>query len=103
MEASHSDLTQIAVVILVAVALGLALVRFRQPPIIGYIIAGIVLGPTGLGFVPHSDSITLLAELGVLLLLFLIGMELSLRAFVLVLRPAVITASLQILTSLAVT
>lgn len=103
MEASHSDLTQIAVVILVAVALGLTLVRLRQPPIIGYIIAGIVLGPTGLGFVPHTDSITLLAELGVLLLLFLIGMELSLRAFVLVLRPAVITASLQIITSLGVT
>jgi len=103
MEASHSDLTQIAVVILVAVALGLTLVRLRQPPIIGYIMAGIVLGPTGLGFVPHTDSITLLAELGVLLLLFLIGMELSLRAFVLVLRPAVITAALQIITSLAVT
>ena len=103
MEASHSDLTQIAVVILVAVALGLTLVRFRQPPIIGYILAGIVLGPTGLGFVPHSDSITLLAELGVLLLLFLIGMELSLRAFVMVLRPAMITAALQILTSLGVT
>lgn len=103
MEASHSDLTQIAVVILVAVALGLTLVRFRQPPIIGYIMAGIVLGPTGLGFVPHTDSITLLAELGVLLLLFLIGMELSLRAFVLVLKPAVITAALQIITSLAVT
>lgn len=103
MEASHSDLTQIAVVILVAVALGLTLVRFRQPPIIGYILAGIVLGPTGLGFVPHSDSITLLAELGVLLLLFLIGMELSLRAFVMVLRPAMVTAALQILTSLGVT
>lgn len=103
MEASHSDLTQIAVVILVAVALGLTLVRLRQPPIIGYILAGIVLGPTGLGFVPTSDSITLLAELGVLLLLFLIGMELSLRAFVMVLRPAMITAALQILTSLAVT
>lgn len=103
MEASHSDLTQIAVVILVAVALGLTLVRLRQPPIIGYILAGIVLGPTGLGFVPHSDAITVLAELGVLLLLFLIGMELSLRAFVMVLRPAVITAALQILTCLGVT
>jgi CPA2 family monovalent cation:H+ antiporter-2 len=103
MEASHSDLTQIAVVILVAVALGLTLVRLRQPPIVGYILAGIVLGPTGLGFVPNTDSITLLAEMGVLLLLFLIGMELSLRAFMLVLRPAIVTAALQILAALAVT
>ncbi len=103
MDSSLTDLTLIAVVALIAVALGLVLVRLRQPPIVGYIIAGILLGPTGLGFVSHTESIRLLAEMGVLLLLFLIGMELSLRAFVLVLRPALITASLQIVTSLGVT
>lgn len=103
MESTLSDLTQIAVVVLVAVGLGLLLVRLRQPPIVGYILTGIVLGPTALGFVDQSDSIKLLAEMGVLLLLFLIGMELSLRAFMMVLRPALLTAGLQILASLAVT
>jgi len=98
-----SDLTQIAVVVLVAVAFGLVLVHFRQPPIVGYILTGIVLGPTALGFVSQTDSIKLLAEIGVLLLLFLIGMELSLRAFVMVLRPALLTAGLQIIASLGVT
>lgn len=103
MDANLTELTDIAIVALVAVALGLMLVRLRQPPIVGYILAGVVLGPTGLGLVGNSESITLLAELGVLVLLFLIGMELSLRAFVLVLRPAVLTAALQIVAALALT
>lgn len=103
MESTISDLTQIAVVVLVAVALGLLLVRLRQPPMVGYILTGIVLGPTALGLVEQSESIKLLAEIGVLLLLFLIGMELSLRAFMMVIKPALLTASLQILASLAIT
>ncbi len=103
MESTLSELTHIAVVALVAVGLGLVLVRLRQPPIVGYILAGIVLGPTALGFVSQTESINLLAEIGVLLLLFLIGMELSLRAFMMVLRPALLTAALQIIASLALT
>lgn len=103
MDSTLTDLTQIAVVVLVAVALGLILVRLRQPPIVGYILTGIVLGPTALGFVGQTEAIKLLAEMGVLLLLFLIGMELSLRTFITVLRPAALTALLQILASLIVT
>jgi len=98
-----NDLTGIAVVTAVAVLLGLVFVRLRQPPIVGYILAGLVLGPTGMGLVRETDEIRLLAELGVIMLLFLIGMEISLRAFVLVLRPAVITAAAQIAISLAIT
>ena len=98
-----SDLTGIAVVTAVAVLLGLLFVRLRQPPIVGYILAGLVLGPTGMGLVRETDEIRLLAELGVIMLLFLIGMEISLRAFVLVLKPAVITAAAQIAISLAIT
>jgi len=103
MESNLTELRDIAFVMLVAVTLGLFLVRLRQPPIVGYILAGIVLGPTGLGLVPNSEPVQLLAELGVLVLLFLIGMELSIRAFVLFLRPAVITAGLQIASALCIT
>lgn len=103
MEAHATQLTGIAVVTAVAVAAGLGLQTLRQPPIVGYILAGIVLGPSGAGLVHHSDQVTLLAELGVVLLLFLIGMELSLKAFVRVLWPASLTAAGQILASIAIT
>lgn len=98
-----SQLGSIAAVASLAVILGLIFVRLRQPPIVGYIAAGILLGPTGFGMVVQSESITLLAELGVLLLLFLIGMELSVRAFVLVLIPSVLIATGQVIAGMGVT
>ena len=76
-----TDLTKIALVISLAVVLGFAFMRLRQPAIVGYILAGVVLGPTGLALVESSEPMQLLAELGVLALLFVIGMELSIRAF----------------------
>lgn len=97
------DLTGLAFVTAVAVVMGLVSVRLKQPAIVGYILAGIVLGPTGLGLVRGTGQIMLLAELGVIMLLFLIGMELSLRAFLLVLRPAALTVIAQILISLVIT
>lgn len=101
--AAHlADLGSIALVASLAVLLGLVFIRLRQPPIVGYILAGIVLGPTGFGFIEHSGSISLLAEIGLLLLLFLIGMELSVRAFVRVLAPAIIIAGGQLLAGLSV-
>ena len=63
-------LTEIAIVVSVALACGLFLGRLRQPAIVGYILAGVVLGPSVLGFVEDREQIGLLAELGVLLLLF---------------------------------
>ncbi len=100
---SLGELGAIAAVASIAVILGLLFVRLRQPPIVGYIAAGLLLGPTGFSLVDHSESITILAELGVLLLLFLIGMELSVRAFVLVLVPAVLIAAGQLVAGMSVT
>ncbi|MEM7443457.1 MAG: cation:proton antiporter [Pseudomonadota bacterium] len=96
------DLTAIALVFGVAVLCGLLLTRLRQPAIVGYILAGVVLGPTGLAIVRNSDNVQILAELGVLLLLFLIGMELSLRALSAVLLTAVSAMALQLLIALGI-
>ena len=102
--AEHAtDLTGIAVVMTMAVLLGLIFVHMRQPAIVGYIVTGLLLGPTGFGLVSSTDSVTLLAELGVIMLLFLIGMEISIRAFISVLRPAVMVAGAQMAIALAVT
>lgn len=95
--AHHSDqLTAIALVTMVALLCGLALIRLRQPAVVGYIIAGIVLGPTGLRMVENTETVQLLAELGVIMLLFLIGMELDIRSFKSVMRTALSAAILQV-------
>ena len=77
----HSELGQLAVVALAALLCGLVFVRFKQPAIVGYILAGVILGPSALGLVENREWVAMLAELGVLLLLFVIAMKLSLRAF----------------------
>ena len=97
------DLTGIAFVTAVAVLLGFLLVRLRQPPIVGYILTGVVLGPTGFGLVSNTGNITLLAELGVIMLLFLVGMELSVRAFARVAGLAATVTIGQIAVALAIT
>ncbi|MBT5080399.1 MAG: cation:proton antiporter [Rhodospirillaceae bacterium] len=97
----HTDgLFEIALLAAGALILGLVLQRLRQPAIVGYIAAGIVLGPSGFDLFPNRAPIETLAQLGVLLLLFVIGMELSLRAFRRVLRLAVLGAGAQIILSI---
>ena len=101
-EIAHLDnLTAIALVTTAALLCGLLLIRLRQPAIVGYILAGIVLGPTGLGVVSNTETVQVLAELCVIMLLFLIGMELSLRGFQAVYKMALSTAALQILMSVS--
>lgn len=74
-------LVEITSVLLLALVGGLAFVRLNHPPILGYILAGVILGPSGFAFVENRDTVEIMAELGVLLLLFVVGMELNLRTF----------------------
>lgn len=91
-----TELTGIAIVAVAATLCGIMMVRYRQPAIIGYILAGVILGPSGLGFVENREYISLLAELGVILLLYFIGMELSLRSFRVIWRLALFATLAQI-------
>jgi len=74
-------LTQIALVVLCALACGLLFQRLKQPAVLGYVLAGAVLGSTDLFSVDGKHMVHALAELGVFLLMFLLGLELNLRAF----------------------
>ncbi len=51
--------------------------RFRQSAIVGYLLAGVLLGPNALNVVAESDEVLAVSELGVALLLFVIGLEFS--------------------------
>ena len=74
------DLTGLTFVVLTALACGMLLVRLRQPPLVGYLLAGVLLGPTGFGLVRSEGLVAIFAHIGVLLLLFVVGMELSVRS-----------------------
>jgi CPA2 family monovalent cation:H+ antiporter-2 len=97
-----TDLTGLAVVVLTALACGMVMARFRQPALVGYLLAGVLLGPTALGLVGNRGQIQVLAELGVLLLLFVVGMELSVRSLKFAWRIALPAVALQIAASVAV-
>src|SRR5258708_27985268 len=77
---------EIPLLINIGVALAAALVggllarRARVPPIVGYLVAGMAIGPLPPGFVGHVDAIGQLAELGVIFLMFGVGLHFSLRA-----------------------
>ncbi|CFW98788.1 Iron transporter MagA [Candidatus Filomicrobium marinum] len=97
MEDQLPFLLAIAIITLAAVTAGLFMAWLKQPPMVGYILAGVALGPAGVGFMPQVDAVPLAAEFGVLFLLFVIGMEVSLKAFIDDLRPAVLTVAGQII------
>ena len=96
MEAHGSDITALAVVALGALVCGMLMRRLRQPVVLGYIVAGALMGPSALGLVGNRQHIEILAELGVLMLLFVIGMELSLQGIRAVWRVALFTTLMQI-------
>tara|TARA_R110002096_G_scaffold344921_9_gene538239 strand:+ start:6839 stop:8554 length:1716 start_codon:yes stop_codon:yes gene_type:complete len=60
-----------------AMVLGVVFTRLKQSPIVGYLAAGMLLGPHAIGLVGEGDGMHVLAELGVSLLLFTIGLEFS--------------------------
>jgi Kef-type K+ transport system membrane component KefB len=51
----------------------------RQPLLLGYIAGGVLMGPRGLGLVSSNESVELISEIGLVLLLFIIGLEIELR------------------------
>jgi len=67
------------VALLGAKLLGELAQRFRQPAVLGELLAGVALGPSVVGLVPLSEGMFLLAEVGVLLLLFEVGLETDLE------------------------
>ena len=76
---TDSLLIDIAIVLLAARFFGELAQHYRVPPIIGEIFAGIIIGPSLLGWVEPSDPFRLLAEIGIILLLFEVGLETDLQ------------------------
>ena len=82
-----------------AIALGLVVIlaRARVPAIVAMMIAGVVAGPSGLGIISVPEDVEMLAELGIVLLLFAVGLDFSLAAVREIWRTIVAAGSLQML------
>jgi Kef-type K+ transport system membrane component KefB len=73
----HQVFTEFALILLVSAVAGAIGLRLRQPVIIAYIVVGIVVGPSVLGLTSAHSQIDLLSQLGIAVLLFLVGLKLD--------------------------
>lgn len=95
---SHGAWLQLPLVFLAAAVLAVPLARYlRLGSILGYLVAGLLIGPAVLGLVPESTAIPEVAELGVVLMLFLVGLELEPKRLWAMRRPIFGWGSVQLL------
>jgi CPA2 family monovalent cation:H+ antiporter-2 len=74
-------LRDLAVVLAIATAVALLFGKLRLSVVAAFLVAGAILGPTGAGLVSESGMVDALAEIGIVLLLFTVGLEISLSSF----------------------
>ncbi|WP_043308717.1 cation:proton antiporter [Pseudomonas sp. ML96] len=93
-----SFIQDLAVIMLVAGVVTVLFHRMRQPVVLGYILAGFIIGPhtPPFGLIHDEETIKILAELGVIFLMFFLGLEFSLRKLFNVGSTAFIAAALEI-------
>lgn len=97
-------LQDLLTLLLASVPIAFLFHRLRLPTIVGFMITGVIIGPYGLALISDVHAIELLADLGVALLLFTIGLEFSLRRILEIKRLVLLGGSLQVvLTVLFVT
>ncbi|HYO67468.1 MAG TPA: cation:proton antiporter, partial [Archangium sp.] len=96
MHGAHDFLKALAMVLCVAAVTSVIFQRLRQPVVLGYIIAGLIIGPhVPIPLVADPSIVQTLSELGVILLMFSLGLEFSLRKLFQVGPTASVTAVIQ--------
>tara|TARA_R110000737_G_C14582799_1_gene486008 strand:- start:699 stop:1886 length:1188 start_codon:yes stop_codon:yes gene_type:complete len=102
MASINDSIANIFLVGILAVLMGYILKRLHQPYLVGYIIIGVCLGQHGFDVFENEEQIQFLGEIGIILLFFFIGMEISLPAFVKQWRVAILGTLMQIIVSVGV-
>ena len=94
----HLELLLQESVVLLASAVTVLLVtaRLRIPPVVALLLTGVLIGPSALGWVSDTEDVEVFAEIGVVLLLFVIGLELSLAKLRELRRPFLVGGTLQV-------
>ena len=95
-------LTIFVLLSLVVLIIGLFLRFLKQPAVIIYIITGLIIGPEVLGWIDNSDTIKNMGDMGLILLMFFVGMEINLSKLITNWRVSVLGTSFQVLVSLLI-
>ena len=93
----HQIIDDIALCIIAAWALGVLAQFFRQPVILAYLVGGFAIGPSGFGWVHGQESVATISELGLIFLLFMIGLEIDLKKIISAGTSILVTGASQIL------
>ena len=93
----HSLVTDIAICIVAAWVVAVISQIARQPLLLAYLVAGFIIGPHGSRLITNTESIQTISEIGLSLLLFMIGLEIDLKKMLSAGRVITITAGVQIL------
>ncbi|WP_242919093.1 cation:proton antiporter domain-containing protein [Pontibacter liquoris] len=93
-------LSDVVIILGLAVVVILLFQRFRLPTILGFLATGVIAGPHGLSLITETEDIEILADIGVILLLFIIGMEFSLRNLALIKRTVLLGGTVQVLVTI---
>ncbi len=93
----HTDLLRDLIVLYgMAMAIAYLMRRLRQPTVVGYLVTGMLAGPFGLRLISDRSAVEILAEVGVALLLFTIGLELSMQKLAKMKQVVLGAGSLQV-------
>ncbi len=92
----YSVLSNLLVIFTVSIAVVFVFHQFRLPSIAGFLVAGALIGPHGFNLISDSSTVQVLAEIGVVLLLFTIGIEFSLVQLASLRRLLFIAAPIQV-------
>jgi monovalent cation:H+ antiporter-2, CPA2 family len=96
-------LRELVIVLTATIAIVFVFQKLRLPNIVGFLLTGVIIGPHGFQLIQSVDQVEILAEIGVVLLLFTIGLEFSLETILSVQRRVVWAGLLQVvLTTLVV-
>ena len=74
----HHVIKDLILLLLVSLPINIVFHRIKLPSVMGYLVAGVLIGPYGLKLISDISAVKELAEIGVVLLLFVIGLEFSL-------------------------
>lgn len=90
-------LNELIIVFSLSIVVFLVFSYFKIPSVVGFLLTGVLAGPHGIGLVKSLHEVETLAEIGIILLLFTIGIEFSFKDFLKMKRNVLIGGSLQVL------